>query len=75
VINADATVELHSRTVMFMSDDRKHDGAFAAWGAKYLVSTIIPSLPGLSLWSKLVLFSDNGPHFAQTYAFRCFRAL
>jgi len=67
VADADGKRMLRSRTVMFMSDDRKHDGVFAGWGMDYLVSNVIPTLPGLLDWNQLVLFSDNGPHFAQTY--------
>ena len=59
--------ELRSRTFMYLSEDRKHDGSFAEWAMAHLVQHIIPSLPGLGIWTTLTYFSDNGPHFAQTY--------
>jgi hypothetical protein len=61
----DGVEELHSKTVMFMSPDRKHDGAFAVYGLRHLVP-LISTLVGDS-WTSLNVYSDNGPHFAQTY--------
>ena len=61
----DGVEELQSKTVMFMSPDRKHDGAFAVYGLRHLVP-LISTLVGDS-WTSLNVYSDNGPHFAQTY--------
>ena len=58
--------ELHSRTCMYMSSDRKHDGAFAAFAMENLLKSI-PELLKLENWTTLNVYSDNGPHFAQTY--------
>ena len=65
VTNTEGVAELRSQTFMYMSDDRKHDGAFASFCVKDLVSRV-PNLPGLNELTTLVIFSDNGPHFAQT---------
>ncbi len=51
---------------MFCSDDKKHDGVFAAHALKYLAKKVIPKLDRVAdSWRRLTIASDNGPHFAQ----------
>ena len=40
VVNADQREELRTRTYMFCSEDRHHDGAFAAYSLKYLATEV-----------------------------------
>jgi hypothetical protein len=66
----DEAETLRTRTILFMSDDKKHDGAFAAFCLKHLISQVLPVLPQLqNNWTRLIVSSDNGPHFAQQYLF------
>jgi hypothetical protein len=69
VVDDNDQVTLHSRTIMYMSDDKKHDGVFAAYSLTHAIKEVIPNLPALTNWDTLRISSDNGPHFAQSYMF------
>jgi len=60
---------LRSQTYMFCSDDKKHDGVFAAHALKYLAEKVIPKPDRVAdSWRRLTIASDNGPHFAQSFS-------
>ena len=82
-VSADGTIMLRTQIYMFCSDDRKHDGVYAAHCLARLATDVIPHLEGLENWIIWSICSDNGtsdlaqcalsillgPHFAQTYLF------
>ena len=69
----DETETLRTRTILYMSDDKIHDGAFAALCLKHLISQVLPVLPQLqNNWTRLIVSSDNGRRSPILSCFLCF---